>query len=1080
MSRTVWVALSGLAYVAGLFLLAYLVDRARERGWSPVDHPLVYGLSLAVYCTEWTFYGSVGRAASQGLGFLPIYLGPTLIFLLAPGVLRRLVSYCRAQGVTSMPDLLEALYGKGKLLGSLATFSLVVGVTPYIGLQLKAVGHTFDLLAGRGPVPGILNDAAFWAALGLGLFAVLFGARSLVATERHEGMVAAVAFESAVKLAAFLVLGVYITWGIGGGLWRVFDRALASPELRDLLVLGPRTAVPEWATLGLLSASAVVLLPRQFHMLVVENVREKHLRPASWVFPTYLLLMNLFVLPVALVGLLEGAPGSPDYFLITLPLSRQHTILAFLAFLGGFSAAASMVIVSSVALATMILHHPGIALFGGVSPALTTREGVDFSRRLLVAKRVFIFGVVLLGYGFCRWIGESQTLVNIGLLSFSAVTQFVPAVFLGLLWRGGDRAGALTGLVLGFAVWGFTLLLPSFAESGWLDPGFLEKGAWGIELLRPHALFGLEGLDPWSHALVWSVVFNLGGYLTVSLMRSGLGRARKAAAAPPVTWASRTDLESLLTRFVGAAKAKEVMGSLPPRVSPQVLVETAERCLASALGTPSARTVIQSFLAWPREQAVEILDVFGGVSRTLAESRESLERRIRELTVLYEASRTLSRSLHIDTVLTEVLELIRREFGFEYLAVRLLEPDGTLRIRSHVGLDEEYVVSSQARPDTDTYFGTCFLEARPVVVEDARSVPQGAMLRQLQEKIPVTAFVHAPMIHEGRPIGVLTAYATRGPMHFTDEFVDLFAALANQLALAVANAQLYAEVQAYSHEMEEKVRQRTAELEAANARLRELDRLKSEFLSTVSHELRTPLTSIRSFSEILLRYGVDQEDKRRQFLEIIQQEAERLTRMINDLLDLSKIEAGRLELHPERVDLAGAVRTTVDAVRPLFQDREARVETAVEAGMPPVWADPDRLRQVLGNLLSNAAKFSPRGGTVRVRVRSRGAFAVVSVSDEGPGIPAGRLAEVFDRYAQIRDPQKHHPLGTGLGLTISREIVERMGGRIWAERRPGAGATFSFTIPFARPRPTDRAHPTEEPARAPAAPSPHLPPGSEK
>ncbi len=1048
MNRTVWAALLGLSYVLGLFGLAFATDRARRRGRSPVDHPLVYSLSLAVYCTEWTFYGSVGRAASKGLGFLPIYLGPTLVFFLAPVVLRRVVSYCRAQGATSVPDLLEALYGRGTTLGTLATVILVAGVTPYIALQLKAVGHTFELLTGRGPAGGLLDDAALWAALALGLFAVLFGARSLVASERHEGMVAAVAFESAVKLAAFLVLGAYVTWGIGGGLSRIFRRALESPELSRILVLGEGTTFSEWTTLGVLSAAAVVLLPRQFHMLVVENVREDHLRPAAWIFPCYLLLMNLFVLPVALVGLQENIPGSPDYFLITLPLREHRTTLAALAFLGGFSAAASMVIVSSVALATMILHHPGIALLGGVSPAPPGREAPDISRRLLLTKRAAIFGVVLLGYGFYRWIGESQTLVNIGLLSFSAVTQFAPAVFLGLFWRGGRRSGALAGLALGFAVWAYTLLLPSFAESGWIPMSIVDQGPWGVRALRPQALFGLDGLDPWTHALVWSLVFNLGTFLAVSLLDPGRREPHPDRTPGPV-WATRADLEALLTRFLGTDKAREVLASLPERASPQTLVETAERCLAGALGTPSARAVIQSFLAWPREQAVEILDVFGGVSRTLAESRETLERRIRELTVLHEASRTLSKSLHIDTVLAEILDLLRREFGFEHLAVRLLEPDGTLCIRSHVGLHPSYVEASRRPPSKETYFGTCFLEARPVVVEDTRQIPAHHPFHRLARLVPVTAFIHVPMIHEGRPLGVLTAYATRGPMHFTEEFVDLFAALANQLALAVANAQLYAEVQAYSQAMEEKVRQRTAELEAANARLRELDRLKSEFLSTVSHELRTPLTSIRSFTEILLRYGVDEPDKRRRFLGIIQQEADRLTRMINDLLDLSKIEAGRLELRLEPVDLAAALRSVLDVTQPLFQDKGVVADVRMEEGMPPVEADTDRLQQVLANLLSNAVKFSPPGGTVRIHARSRGAFAVVSVADEGPGIPPDRLEEVFDRYSQIRAPQKHHPLGTGLGLTIARELVERMGGRIWVESRPGRGATFSFTLPLA-------------------------------
>jgi signal transduction histidine kinase/Na+/proline symporter len=1049
-SQPFWVAILGLGYLLGLFAIAYATDKAREEGRSPVDNPWVYSFSLAVYCTSWTFYGSVGQAATSGLGFLPIYLGPTLVFLLGTSLLKRLVSFCRAEGVTSLPDLLEILYGRGWALGALATTMMVIGITPYIALQLKAVGHTFDFLTGRAAVSGILDDASFWAALGLSIFAGLFGARSLVATERHEGMVAAVAFESAVKLVAFLVLGLYITFGIGGGLTQIFDRALAEPDLARLFLMGEgsATSFSAWVSLSVLSASAVVLLPRQFHMLAVENVRASHLRTASWALPAYLLLINLLVLPVALVGRLYGGNLEPDFYMISLPLSRGHTDLAFLAFLGGFSAATGMVIVASVALSTMILHHFGVGLLGKIFPAFRNVGQMDLARPLLYTKRAVIFGIILLGYAFKRWMGESHTLVATGLLSFSAVIQFAPAVLFGLYWKGGTRIGALAGLVAGFGLWIYTLLLPSFVDSGWINASLLTQGPWGIELLKPRALFGLQGFDTWTHALIWSMLFNVGAYFFFSFLT-----AKTAAAASrselPAAWATRADMEGLLARFVGARTARDVLEALPERASPQLLLEATERCLASALGAQSARMIINGTLAWPRERAVEILDVFGGVSKTLAESRDALERRLRELVVLHEASHALSRSLDIDTLLQEVLLLIKREFGFEHLAVRLLNDDGTLRIRSHVGLIAGYVAESAMVPSRETYFGMCFLEARPVVVGDTREIDKPLLFSKLVKDVPVSAFIHAPMTYEGRVIGVLTAYATRGPMHFTDEFVELFAALANQLAMAAVNAQLYTEVQAYSHAMEEKVARRTAELEKANARLRELDRLKSDFLSTVSHELRTPLTSIRSFSEILLRYDVDDAEKRKKFVGVIHNEAERLTRMINDLLDLSKIEAGRLELQLEALELAPVFSRALGTTHPLFTEKKIKAASEVAGDLPPVYADADWLQQVLTNLLANAVKFSPAGGTIRLSGREKDGFALISVADEGPGIPPDRLEQIFERFQQARDPQKSHPLGTGLGLTISREIVERLGGKIWVESEPGAGAVFSFTVPLA-------------------------------
>jgi signal transduction histidine kinase len=352
-------------------------------------------------------------------------------------------------------------------------------------------------------------------------------------------------------------------------------------------------------------------------------------------------------------------------------------------------------------------------------------------------------------------------------------------------------------------------------------------------------------------------------------------------------------------------------------------------------------------------------------------------------------------------------------------------------------------------PSRDTYFGSCFLDARPVVVGDTREIDKPLLFSRLIKDVPVSAFIHAPMIYEGRVIGVLTAYATRGPMHFTDEFVELFAALANQLAMAAVNAQLYGEVQAYSHAMEEKVAQRTAELEKANTRLLELDRLKSDFLSTVSHELRTPLTSIRSFSEILLRYDVGNTEKRKQFVTIIHNEAERLTRMINNLLDLSKIEAGRLEFSPKSVELEPVFSRATDTTHPLLVEKNIRMSCTIEPGLKPVYADADWLHQVLTNLLFNSVKFSPEGGTIRLNAVEKEGVAQVSVADEGPGIPPDRLEQIFERFHQVRDTQVAQSLGTGLGLTISREIVERMGGKIWAESTLGAGAVFFFTVPLA-------------------------------
>ncbi|TLN12203.1 GAF domain-containing protein, partial [bacterium] len=414
----------------------------------------------------------------------------------------------------------------------------------------------------------------------------------------------------------------------------------------------------------------------------------------------------------------------------------------------------------------------------------------------------------------------------------------------------------------------------------------------------------------------------------------------------------------------------------------------------------------------------------------LAAGRAELERRLRDLSVLHEASSILAASLDLDKLLESNLNLIKREFGFQHLSVRLLNERGQLEIRASIGIDRDYIEATRIIPTRGTMFGRAFLDAKPVVVRNASEAPQSTHFDLLKKYVNATALVHIPMVHEDKPIGVLAAYSTRGPERFTDQFVALLQAIANQLALAVVNANLYNQVKTANIVMEERVRQRTAELLAANERLREIDRLKSEFLSNVSHELRTPLTSIQSFSEIFLRYEIDDPVKRKRFAEVINDEAQRLTRMINDLLDLSKIEAGRLEVSLEPVDLVSLMEKTLVSTEALFKKNKLTVNSSLERNMPPVLADADRLTQVINNLLGNAAKFAPERSEVTVRTRRRGRFAIVSVTDQGPGIDPRKATDIFDRYTQIRDPRKNQSLGTGLGLSIARDLVERLGGYI--------------------------------------------------
>ena len=624
-----WViAVTASAYLGLLFAIAYYGDRAAAAGRSLIANPYVYSLSLAVYATAWTFYGSVGRAASSGIGFLPIYLGPTVMAALWWIVLRKIIRIAKDNRLTSLADFISSRYDKSAALAGLVTVIALVGVTPYISLQLKAISTSFDVLRGYPAIlataqpaaSSILDDTAFYVALILAAFTIVFGTRHLDAAERHEGMVAAIAFESLVKLLAFLAVGVFVTYGLYDGFADLFARAAQAPEIAAVFTIGGGSTdvYHSWASLfslAFLSMLAIMFLPRQFQVAVVENVDEAHLNKAIWLFPLYLLLFNIFVLPIAFGGQLHFAGAAdPDTFVLILPLSEQQRALALLVFLGGFSAATGMVIVETIALSIMACNDLVMPILLRIK-ALHLAEREDLSGLLLAIRRGTIVLELLLGYAYYRLAGEAYALVSIGLISFAAVAQFAPALLGGIYWKGGTRAGALAGLGGGFLVWAYTLVLPAFARSGWLPMELLEQGPFGIELLRPQSLFGLGDLDEITHAMLWSMFANVGAYLAVSVLsdQSELERTQatlfvdvfKHDRGAERAWrvsGSLADLHALLARFLGADKARQTLTAYArrnheldwPREIDAQLARYVEEQLAGVIGAASARVMLAS------------------------------------------------------------------------------------------------------------------------------------------------------------------------------------------------------------------------------------------------------------------------------------------------------------------------------------------------------------------------------------------------------------------------------------------------------------------------------------------------------
>ncbi|HKK01775.1 MAG TPA: sodium:solute symporter, partial [Desulfuromonadales bacterium] len=625
------VTIVSLLYFGLLFAIAYYADKRRKAGKSITANANVYALSMAVYMTSWTFYGSVGRAATSGLDFLPVYLGPTLMAFSWWFLLRKMVRISKEHRIVSIADFISSRYGKSAFLGGVVTVFAVLGIMPYIALQLKAVAHTFDLLS-LSPrllessvarvIPPLAPDVhtAFILAIVLGLFGVLFGARTLDAAERHEGLVAAVAMESLVKLVAFLAAGIYITYGLFNGFSDIFTQFRGEfPNLRHLLVLNTaQISYPLWFSLTFISMMAFMFLPRQFHIMVIENSDEKHIISAMWRFPAYMFLINLFVIPIALAGLLlkGGNTLGADYFVLSLPLQTGHLWLALLVFIGGFSASAGMVMVESVALSTMVLNHLIMPLI--IKFRIADSE-TSISTLLINIKRVGIIVIVLLGYLFYRTIGETEELVDIGLISFIAVTQFAPAVLGGLYWRRANRQGAIAGLILGFVIWFYTLLVPSFVLSGWLPASFLSDGPFGIHLLRPLHLFGLMGFDIWSHALFWTMFFNVGAFLAFSFLTEQNPVEKEQAVKfvdifgpePEKTQLKRIsraptimEFVDLMNKFIGEKQAHQAISEYlgdrmideTGRVSEYELPHLkrfTERTLAGSVGAAPARIIIE-------------------------------------------------------------------------------------------------------------------------------------------------------------------------------------------------------------------------------------------------------------------------------------------------------------------------------------------------------------------------------------------------------------------------------------------------------------------------------------------------------
>jgi Na+/proline symporter/signal transduction histidine kinase len=1011
-----WAVLAlALAYLALLFLIAWAGDR-RARARPAGRAPAVYALSIGVYCTSWTLYGAVGVAAEGGLDYLAIYVGPILVFGLGWPLIARMIRIARAENVVSISDFISARYGKSRTLAVLVTVTAVVGLLPYFALQLKAITISFEALASdaaEGAVGRLPGGTTLIVAVAMSAFAVLFGVRSVNANEPHRGLMLAVAVESVVKLAAAVLVGGSVAFFAFGDVGGLMAAVRVAPELGRLLSFDALD--PVWWATCLLAAVAFLCLPRQFHVAVVENTHLDDVRTASWAFPLYLVVINLFVLPVALVGLtlFPGGAVQPDTFLVAIPRELGWSWLAFVAFLGGLSAATGMIIVATLALGTMVSNDVILPALANVR-GLRERWEANPGPALLLARRVAVVGIMALAYGCYLVIGSAFPLAAIGLISFAAVAQFAPALLGGMFWRRATAAGAFAGIGAGFLGWVWTVAVPAFATAGWLSPEMLAEGPFGVTTLSPLALGGLR-LDPLLHGMLWSLGPNLALFVAVSLMTEPSAaerrqaerfvgmRAEAAGGQGQARAASLADLHELAARYVGRERADatfralalaragvEADESLLLARSDAEAVQVTERLLAGAIGSASARVVVASQLADRRFSRSDARELIGEASRAILGHHE----------LMRDAMQNIRQGLCAFDEVFRVTLWNRR-----FLALLDLPAD-IVRVGTSL---EEIVRYNEARGEYGAQGEFDTLLAR-------RRDPERAGKPDLYER--------------RRPDGTVLEISTN-PMP-SGGFVAVYTDTTERYRAAAA-------LREANEALEARVDERTVALSAAKAEAERANVGKTRFLAAVGHDLLQPLQAARLFLSALAERSVDPAVGQ------IDASLDSVEHLLGELLEVSKLDSGVTT--PSFADFRVA-----DVLRPLGEEfsalaREHGLGFRAVASSASVRSDAGLLRRILQNFLANALRYTGQG-RVLVGCRRRGGELALEVWDTGPGIPEDKLRDIFLEFHRLESGADRGE-GLGLGLSIVERLASLMGHRVEVRSWPGRGSCFAVRVPLA-------------------------------